>query len=331
MESAIEPLLTLLGRLPDQFRELRDGVRRAVDIARVDPEMGLARSRKVLELLVRDVFERRVGEPPGTRPLENLLQRLVKDGHWPARLEAYATTVRMLGNVGVHRFGEEVTATDVFHSLAQFAPILDWYFAVEHPNAVAAEESRPAEKRPAATAPPASGWVRLCALAKPTDRIWPLRVESRARDASAVSYGLSDLRPQVAGNRPQLPLGSRVFWAVRWDSEAHLLLLDRGPEEETFCLCPSWFVPDTRLRPGVSLLPPESARCEPFVVTGVPGREQLVAILSDRPPCADWMPPDRAKPARVLSEDDFDRLLARLQRLEPGSWSALTVSCEITV
>ena len=76
--------------------------------------MALTRARKVLEYVVRDVFERRVQEPPGTRPLENLLQRLVKDGHFPERLDAHANFVRKQGNVGTHHFGEGISAGDVF-------------------------------------------------------------------------------------------------------------------------------------------------------------------------------------------------------------------------
>ena len=81
---------------------------KAVRGADVDPEMALTRARKVLEYVVRDIYLRRVKEPPGTRPLENLLDRLAKDGHFPVRLNAYANTVRMLGNVGTHNFGGDL-------------------------------------------------------------------------------------------------------------------------------------------------------------------------------------------------------------------------------
>jgi tetratricopeptide (TPR) repeat protein len=37
----------------------------------------------------------------------------------------------MLGNVGTHKFGEQITAADVYLSLTQFLPILEWYFEVE--------------------------------------------------------------------------------------------------------------------------------------------------------------------------------------------------------
>src|SRR5262249_23602707 len=124
MDPALQSLIDRLNHLSDQFGELRAGVLPAVHIADEDPEMALIRSRKVLEYVVRDVFVRRVGEPPGTRPLENLIQRLVKEGHFPTRLEAYTETIRKLGNIGAHHFGERVSASDVYQSLTQLMPIL---------------------------------------------------------------------------------------------------------------------------------------------------------------------------------------------------------------
>ena len=111
LEKLDGPVASIPARPPgtpsDQFHELRDGVQEAIKIADISPEMALTRARKVLEYVIRDVYERRINEPPGTRPLENLLQRLVKDGYFPDRLDAYATTIRKLGNVGTHSFGEK--------------------------------------------------------------------------------------------------------------------------------------------------------------------------------------------------------------------------------
>src|SRR6516225_1497780 len=114
MDPSLQQLIDRLNKLSEQFQDLREGVRKALDGANVDPEMALIRSRKVLEYVVRDVFVRRIQEPPGTRPLENLIQRLVKDGHFPPRLEAYTEVIRKLGNVGAHQFGERVSATYVY-------------------------------------------------------------------------------------------------------------------------------------------------------------------------------------------------------------------------
>ena len=70
MHPSLQPLLSRLEQLSEQFRELRDGVQKAIGIADQDPEMALTRARKVLEYVVRDVYERRLKEPPGTRPLD---------------------------------------------------------------------------------------------------------------------------------------------------------------------------------------------------------------------------------------------------------------------
>jgi hypothetical protein len=135
MDTLLRNLIDHLNVLSDGFAELREGIRRAVLVADLDPEMALTRARKVLEFVIRDVYERRIKEPPGTRPLENLMQRLVKDGHFPERLDAYANTVRKLGNIGTHNFGEKISVADVYQSLAQLMPILEWYFEAERPDA----------------------------------------------------------------------------------------------------------------------------------------------------------------------------------------------------
>jgi serine/threonine protein kinase len=123
----LEALLALVESLTDELHDIRDGVRKAIDIAERDPEMALTRVRKVLELVIRAVYQRRIAEPPGTRPLENLLQRLVKEGAFPKRLAAYASSVRELGNIGTHSFDEQVTTADVQQSLMQLVPIIQWY------------------------------------------------------------------------------------------------------------------------------------------------------------------------------------------------------------
>jgi hypothetical protein len=104
MTVSLESLVNRLNEVPDDFAEIKDGVRKAVQVASLDPDMALTRVRKVLEHVVRDIYQRRCKEDPGTRPLENLLQRLVKDGHLPGKLDAYASAVRKLGNVGTHSF-----------------------------------------------------------------------------------------------------------------------------------------------------------------------------------------------------------------------------------
>jgi formylglycine-generating enzyme required for sulfatase activity len=181
VDPQLEALARRLEELSAEVRELREGIRQSVAIAARDPEMSLTRARKVLEYMLRDVYERQIGEPAGTRPLENLVQRLARDGHLPKRLAAYANAIRELGNVGTHAFGEEVTAQDVFQSLTQLVPLVEWYFRQRGPAPAAAaapraealpdgeggrqqEEPQGAAGRPGATRRPARsrwGWLAL--------------------------------------------------------------------------------------------------------------------------------------------------------------------------
>jgi formylglycine-generating enzyme required for sulfatase activity len=197
MDPSLQPLLGRLNQLPDQFRDIRDGVQKAIRIADEDPEMALTRSRKVLELVVREVYERRINEPAGTRPLENLLQRLVKDGHLPTRLDAHANSVRLLGNVGTHGFGQPITAADVQQSLSGLLHVLEWYAQEEQPGANIQQASQPARGK--------SG-------SRPAIRISVVPKGLRSFDANDADFFL-DLLPGPR-DRDGLPDGIR-FWKHR--------------------------------------------------------------------------------------------------------------------
>jgi formylglycine-generating enzyme required for sulfatase activity len=159
MDDPFRDLLVRLDHLPDQFDGLRRVIRKAIDLADTDPEMALARVRKVLEYLVQDAHQRLVKEPPGTRPLENLLERLVKDGHLPTHLTPYTTFIRELGNAGTHRGEGKYKRVDVKVALIQLGAILDWYFETVRPDAALAASStdpspaRDDPPRPAGSAP----------------------------------------------------------------------------------------------------------------------------------------------------------------------------------
>jgi hypothetical protein len=131
MFGSIESLLDELDDLPEEFVEIKVGVRKAVQVAPVDPDMALTRVRKVLEYVIRVVYQRQCKEKPGTRPLENLIQRLTSEGVFPSKLAAYATGIRQLGNVGTHSFHDDVTEDDFQNSLSQLVPILNWFLGCE--------------------------------------------------------------------------------------------------------------------------------------------------------------------------------------------------------
>ncbi len=183
MDVPIQALIDRLDRLSAQFDDLRRLIRKAVRLADDDPEMALTRIRKVLEYVVHDAFERLVKEPPGTRPLENLLQRLVKDGHLPIHLSPHATFIRELGNAGTHRGEGHYKMSDVSIALIHLGAILDWYFEKVRPDAASAPASpdpSPAADGPPRPAAPEPGTERAATAAptpdtKPAGPTAPLR------------------------------------------------------------------------------------------------------------------------------------------------------------
>jgi len=172
-----------------------------------------------------------------------------------------------------------------------------------------------------------SGLDGLRAVARFTNQIWP--VPARPSDASANPIQFRGLGASQKSAQHGHRLGSRVRLVIESDREGYLLLLDEGPEGITYCLCPSHFAPDTRLRKGQSNLPQEGAMYDSFEITGTPGREQLLAIITDEPLRLDWMPDDLANPARVLHKTDIELLLRHLRSLEPDRWTALSTYFDI--
>jgi hypothetical protein len=124
-------------------------------------------------------------------------------------------------------------------------------------------------------------------------------------------------------------LGSRLSLSIESDREGYLMLLDEGPENIVYCLCPSWFAPDTRLKAGRCYLPQAGSRYDSFEVSGEPGREHLLAIITDEPLGLDWLPADPRTPARVLNPEDIRLLLDRLRRLETNGWVALSTYFDV--
>ncbi|HEV3415991.1 MAG TPA: DUF4145 domain-containing protein, partial [Pirellulales bacterium] len=143
LESLLLGLLTRLEHLPGEYEQLRDGVQRLAKIADGDPEMALTRARKILELVIYDVYMRRFDEPSGKRDLVELIDRLFKEGQIPPLIQANAHYVRNLGNVGTHGGGPRVTLAEVGYSLRQLMPVIEWYVDAKQSGALDRKSDRP--------------------------------------------------------------------------------------------------------------------------------------------------------------------------------------------
>ncbi len=168
--------------------------------------MALTKARKVLESVLRRVWEHFLpNEPVGTRPLEEVLQRLQKNGYLPRKQAAYASAVKELGNVGTHVHDERIDKADVAQALSPLISVLEWYFEQEWAEGAAAPgRGRSPRRSPAASRPglPPTGVGAAAgsrALAGGDRRLAP-RPGSRRWSPSSSRSGAA-----AARRRPRLP------------------------------------------------------------------------------------------------------------------------------
>ncbi len=146
-------------------------------------------------------------EPIGTRPLEEVLQRLQKNGYLPRKQAAYAVAVKELGNVGTHVHDEKVDKADVVQALSPLISVLEWYFEQDWvEGAVPTNQGGP-------TSPPAPGGTQKPVVPVPGPA-W------RPRHLIQLAVGLAVMLTvvTVAGlfvmsrgrSRPTLPTGQPI-------------------------------------------------------------------------------------------------------------------------
>jgi hypothetical protein len=162
--------------------------------------------------------------------------------------------------------------------------------------------------------------------ARLTDQIWPVPAEAR----TPLRSGLRDLGAPQEEARHAFPLGGRLRIVIESDRDTNLLLLNKGTTGKLYCLCPSAFAPQQRLQKGLNSLPQPQSPHTSFAVTGVTGREHLLAVLSDEPIGQQWnvAAGDRL-PARTLTDGDVSELVQRLRAIPGDRWIALATYFEI--
>jgi hypothetical protein len=162
----------------------------------------------------------------------------------------------------------------------------------------------------------------LLSIARFSDQIWPVPAE-QVRQAMTRS-GYRDLgAPQEEVCR-SFRRGDGVAIIIEPEMEGYLTLLDIGTSGKIYSLCPSRFAPDTRVHAGRNEYPQRGAAYRSFAVTGKPGREQILAIISRDPIEMDLMPERPEAPARVLTPAEIEAVVGRLRERESSEWVAIS-------
>ena len=147
-------------------------------------------------------------------------------------------------------------------------------------------------------------WQQLWETATPTDRMMPVLLES----LSKLEMGEAEMTEEDSFS---FRLNSRIRLKVNLDSAGYLLLLEKGTSGKMWCLCPSGFAPQAKHSGGWVSLPQASSRHKYFELTGSPGQEEIVAVITKDVPRLDWLPKP-GEPLLQLREGHLTGLLEYL-------------------
>jgi hypothetical protein len=147
-------------------------------------------------------------------------------------------------------------------------------------------------------------WQQLWETATLTDKLKPVLLESLPN----LEMGEAEMTEEDSFS---FRLNSRIRLEVNLDSAGYLLLLEKGTSGKMWCLCPSGFAPEPRHSGGWVSLPQASSRHKYFKLTGSPGEEEIVAVITKDVPRLDWLPKP-GEPLLQLREGHLTGLLEYL-------------------
>jgi hypothetical protein len=97
-------------------------------VGEIDPEAAIAKARKVIEIIISDIYGKHPGDKGKT--LYDMIETLHKKGIIPEKVHVYLDTVRKIGNLSVHYQPnriEDVNLHDVKLIGMITARIVEWY------------------------------------------------------------------------------------------------------------------------------------------------------------------------------------------------------------
>ncbi|NEP09221.1 MAG: DUF4384 domain-containing protein [Symploca sp. SIO2C1] len=126
------------------------------------------------------------------------------------------------------------------------------------------------------------------------DHLWELLLDKATKT--------DQMKPEIANNlgmwnpAPKVPKGTPFYFVVNLETSGYLILLEKNPERQIWCLSPSFLAPPSFLEAGQVKLP--LADQDTFTADSV-GREQMVAIISHEQLNFDWLPGSDDEPLEM--------------------------------
>ncbi|MBW4667906.1 MAG: DUF4384 domain-containing protein [Cyanomargarita calcarea GSE-NOS-MK-12-04C] len=142
-------------------------------------------------------------------------------------------------------------------------------------------------------------WQKLQTLGSPTEQM-----------------GLVIAQEETLGWTKKIPsryeksvrMGSYIRFEVNLETPGYLLLLQKDTLGQLWCFCPSCFAPQPQLEKGKTSLPQESSPITSFHIEGTPGKEQILAVITQDMPKLEWLSQANDEPLE-LTESFLGELL----------------------
>ncbi|MCC2695853.1 DUF4384 domain-containing protein [Nodularia sp. LEGE 04288] len=96
-------------------------------------------------------------------------------------------------------------------------------------------------------------------------------------------------------------IGSYIRVEVNFEISGYLLLLQRDTSGKIWCFCPSCFAPQPHLNTGKTCLPQEESEITCFPIEGIPGKEEILALITPTMLSYYWLPQASDEPLELTN------------------------------
>ena len=127
----------LAARRPQTQPSECDDFKEALQHARIRPTHALGNARTILDGIIGTIYRQHC-KGKDSKPLYDKIEELLEPktrSLFPRHIGSYLHTVRVLGNIVVHKTGDEVTGIDVEITLLALLQIVAWYLLEYRPPA----------------------------------------------------------------------------------------------------------------------------------------------------------------------------------------------------
>ncbi len=134
-------------------------------------------------------------------------------------------------------------------------------------------------------------WQQLQSLGSPTEKMGLVLVKE---ETLAWSWQTNSIYEK------SVSIGSHIRFEINLESSGYLLLIQKDTSGKVWCFCPSCFAPQTRLNDGKTILPQEDSAMKSFQIEGIPGKEMILAVITQEIPNLNWLPQTNDEPLELI-------------------------------